>query len=148
MNELLYQRLLSSVERTSSGCWRWKKCISTNGYGRISINGKPVFAHRASYETFVGQIDKNKELHHKCSNKLCINPAHLTQITRSQHRIITDVNYSNRNKTHCKRGHEFTNENTLMINGNGYSMRACIECRKIRQEKYNNEAKKRRQLCR
>jgi hypothetical protein len=45
-------------------------------------------------------------------------------------------------KTHCKRGHEFTPNNTIILvkkygNGKTSKGRACRECGYIRQREYN-----------
>lgn len=48
----------------------------------------------------------------------------------NEKRVIPKRGRHNRDKTHCKRGHEFTPENTIM---RGPSSRACRECANIRR---------------
>lgn len=40
----------------SGECWLWTGGTSTNGYGRFSVNGRMVNAHRWAYEECVGPI--------------------------------------------------------------------------------------------
>lgn len=63
---------------------------TSKGYGRISIGKKGILAHRYSYEKWVGPIPEGHDLDHRpeCP-KNCVNPAHLTPRTRSEHIRIT-----------------------------------------------------------
>ena len=38
-----------------NGCWEWTGSLSTEGYGRFSLNCKGIQAHRYSYELAWGQ---------------------------------------------------------------------------------------------
>lgn len=68
-----------------SPCWIWQKSVSSEDYGRI-WNGKGHdHAHRVYYERFVGTIAKDHEIHHECGVRLCVNPAHLVEVTRAEH---------------------------------------------------------------
>ncbi len=62
---------------TESGCWIWVGSLGTYGYGQISINNKPIGAHRVSYELYKGPIPKGMSVLHKCDILTCINPDHL-----------------------------------------------------------------------
>jgi hypothetical protein len=113
-----------------SGCWLWENDISS-GYGYIRYQGKGQGAHRVAYQLFVGEIpDKLNVLHH-CDVRCCVNPYHLYIGTDKQN--VKDIlnrhperwGYVNRNKTHCKRWHEFTEENTLYYGG----QRHCKICK-------------------
>jgi hypothetical protein len=76
------EKLLGKVERIPfSTCWFWTGSLDIYGYGRLrgTVNNVPwfKFAHRASYEHFVGPIPEGKDILHHCDNPCCINPEHL-----------------------------------------------------------------------
>lgn len=54
-------------------------------YGRITLHdGRRVYAHRNSYEEWIGPIPPGYEIDHKCFNKACCNPRHLRLATDKQ----------------------------------------------------------------
>jgi len=62
---------------------------------------------------------------HSCDNPPCCNPSHLWLGTQAEN--LADASAKGRLKrtsTHCKRGHEFTPENTYLSNGG----RGCRQC--------------------
>lgn len=66
---LLYRRVIDI-----NGCWLWKGNLSRDGYGKTSYSKT---LHRLSWETFYGEIPKEKYVCHKCDVKNCFNPEHL-----------------------------------------------------------------------
>jgi len=59
-----------------NGCWEWKACYTTQGYGQFLAHGKPTSAHRVSYEMNVGKIPDGLHVCHTCDNPKCVNPNH------------------------------------------------------------------------
>jgi hypothetical protein len=50
----------------------------TNGYGRCTVDGGQMTAHRVSYIITHGSIPDGYLIRHACDNKLCVNPFHLS----------------------------------------------------------------------
>jgi hypothetical protein len=67
---------------------------NSSGYGQIQWRDETgrkrhAYAHRVAYEDFYGvKIAPNKEIHHVCVNRTCVNPHHMVQVTRAEHRGI------------------------------------------------------------
>lgn len=64
-----------------SECWEWTGVLEPTGYGRMSVNGRNVMAHRICYELHVGPIPDGLFLDHLCHNRRCVNPEHLEPVT-------------------------------------------------------------------
>lgn len=110
-----------------SGCWVWMGPKSKPGYGSFGNKFGAKMAYRYSYEFFRHKIPGGMCLDHLCKNKSCVNPYHLE--------VVTNVENLNRcikwqtNKTHCKHGHEFTEENTYLVQRpSGTISRYCRIC--------------------
>lgn len=129
------QRFVSKIEyEPISGCWLWKG-THTNGYGRFKLNYKNPRAHRLAYMYWKGDIPKDLVLDHLCRNSLCVNPNHLEPVTQ-QENILRGRNRL-RELTHCKNGHEFTEENTLVT---PVGTRKCRPCRRENErERYQRD---------
>lgn len=135
MGSTLRERLEEKyIPEPNSGCWLWT-AAQLNGYGAIKVDGRFRGAHRVSYELHKGQIPVGLVLDHLCRVPFCVNPDHLEPVTIGEN--ISRGDNHHRRKTHCKRGHAFTAENTLMLSTGS---RACRACAKGRLAKWN-EAK-------
>jgi len=71
-------------EIDANGCWIWQWDKAKHGYGRITIKGKRMYAHRFMYELHNGPLDPDVELDHLCRNTLCVNPEHLEPVEHSE----------------------------------------------------------------
>ena len=110
------ERLRARVKITSNGCWEWLGWKNKGGYGEISIYGKSVQTHRASWELKNGPIPPGKIIRHKCDNRACINPDHLLLGTAQENSDDARI----RNRLHPKIGnlnanHKLTDENVKEI---------------------------------
>jgi hypothetical protein len=129
-------KLQQKTIKDGTGCWLWQGSVDGGGYGRIYVEGQSQKIHRISAHLYLGYDldDKKHDVLHNiaCSHPRCWNPEHLyigTHQSNMQDKTFTQTaNNQNTYKTHCVRGHEFTEENTYISNRN---KRLCKECARI-----------------
>lgn len=138
------QRIWAQVTQDESGCWTFTGGLTLAGYGQIRADDRGQGTHRFMYEAVLGPVPAGLDLDHLCRNRACCNPAHLEPVT-TRVNILRGVGVSARNaaKTHCIRGHEFTEANT-MREKDGRRCRICHNAgeaaRRARQRALSGEA--------
>lgn len=71
--------------RFTDVCWEWKGCLSTTGYGRVRIDGRTEYVHRAILAWCLGRsLKKREQVDHKCRNRKCFRPSHLELVTAAE----------------------------------------------------------------
>lgn len=135
-------KILKSNISIEYGCWVWTGTKFASGYARLYLEPRQsIRVHRMSFLIFNGPLIPGLVIDHKCRNKICINPNHLRQVSNSVNSIenSNSVSAINIAKTHCKNGHEFTEENTY--NQPNTNFRYCKKCSRIRALNWYNKKK-------
>ncbi len=75
---------LVNLGEDNTDCWEWIGTVNQKtGYGKKTVNGKAVLAHRWIYESLMGTISEGMVINHKCSNRRCVSPLHLEAVTQA-----------------------------------------------------------------
>lgn len=123
------KRFWAKVERRGEEeCWPWTAC-QVRGYGQFKAHGsRRVYAHRFAYELLIGPVPAGLTIDHLCRNRSCVNPAHMEPVPSAVNTLRGNNPLAkNARKTHCKRGHKFTPENTYRSRKG----RECLTCRRM-----------------
>lgn len=136
------KRFMSWVQKDSSGCWLWGGALEKTGYGASWYKGKKISSHRLAYILFKGNLPRGhiKTIDHLCRNPRCCNPDHL-ELVEHKVNVMRGVGLSKQNalKTHCKRGHRFTDSNTYLTKAGS---RSCKKCMALHQREYRKRISK------
>lgn len=131
-------RFWSYVEASEDGCWRWTGPRTSTGYGRWHENRVRHQAHRHAYQNLVADVQMPMVCDHLCYVRECVNPAHI-EIVTNQENVLRGVTRwkamtGGRFGTHCRRGHELTEENTYHHSKTG--RRECRICRAAAYQRF------------
>ena len=128
------------IPEPNSGCWLWTALRDRDGYGlfRIRAHDREQRAHRVSFAHHRGAIRDGMQLDHRCRTRCCVNPWHLEPVTPRENSLRSAVSLAavNAAKTHCKRGHEFTPENTRRFGPEGRN-RSCRICQRMHVKEWH-----------
>ena len=132
-NQTVLERFMSKIIKDISGCWLWSGATNREGYGKFTVGRITVAAHRFIFAEMVASIPD-----HLCRVRHCVNPVHLEPVTMRENLLRGNtLQARNAAKTHCDHGHEFTAQNTRIVNG---FWRACRECSLSAKEKKRRAA--------
>ena len=94
-------------------CWNWNGLISDQGYGTITVGGRPQRAHRYSWEIHNGPIPEGMQVDHICHNTLCTRPDHLRLVTQKQNN--EHLKATRKNSTTGVRGVSFSKKRNKWV---------------------------------
>jgi len=114
-------------------CWLWQGTIRLDGRPMV---GNGLYAYRVIYEAVIGSpVPTDGVLHHLCGVPECVNPFHLSPLSRAdhldEHRPLMRVT--------CRNGHTLGGENLYMWRGKRYC-RACHRNNSRKQRAANPRA--------
>lgn len=129
--ELLAQYLSRTFEN-ENGCWIWTGATaSKTPYGRISMRGTTMNAHRAVYILATGEkVPRHLDVDHLCHQTMCVRPDHMEVVTRAE-------NMRRERKDRCIRGHVLEGMPIYGPRG-GRKCTTCVTLRKRTRELKSN----------
>ena len=100
-------RFLDKVTFTEAGHWLWTAGTNGNGYGRFSIGGRNLFAHRIAWSWRHGvQIPDGLSIDHLCRIRGCVCPDHLEAVSQRENTLRGNtIVAANAAMDRCPQGH-------------------------------------------
>jgi hypothetical protein len=133
-----YERFIKKTRHLENGCilWTGSRSKDGKGYALFNIDGKTRVVHVYLWKHLIGEYEGH--LDHTCRNMGCINLGCLEVVTPRENVVIrgTGITAQNILKTHCPKGHEYTEANTYIDNTN---RRHCRECSRVQARKWKRE---------
>jgi len=136
------ERLWSHIVEQPDGCMEWTGYTDRDGYGRIRFDGKVIGTHSLAWILANGPIPKGMCVLHHCDNPPCVNVekclflgTQLENIADREAKGRCRSGSSNSAKTHCLRGHPFTEANTSVTLLGQRQCRACVKVRYLANQR-------------
>lgn len=134
------QRLFGATEQVGQCLLRIH--FRNDGYSQFRFAGRNGYAHRFSYECFIGPVERGFEIDHLCRKRHCVNPMHLEAVTSAVNTLRgIGPTASNARKTSCTKGHPFDAGNTYLDKRGRRYCRICEreKCRRVRARRHLRE---------
>lgn len=106
----------------ADGCYEYEGA-HVNGYAVCKFAQRHRQVHRLLYEHLVGPVPRDRDIHHVCRNKGCVNLDHLALMSRAFHA-------KQHLKERCPQGHLYVGANLYVNPQGGRECRACHRKRK------------------
>jgi hypothetical protein len=136
MRTPLTERLTAGLVRMPNGCLEWTKYTNPRGYGQISDeNRKTFYTHRLAWELANGPIPEGIKVLHHCDNPPCCDVEKCLFLGTDADNIadmIAKGRGNNQKKTHCPRGHLYSEANTYVLQ----RRRTCRTCQTAARARY------------
>jgi hypothetical protein len=96
-------------------CWLWTAAADKYGYGRVSLCGASVLAHRVAWVGSNNQdIRPGLDINHLCRITACVRPDHLQEASARENLLYGDTIPSQRRaRETCPRGHLLADGNLV-----------------------------------
>ena len=123
--------------KPTTPCDEWEGTL-VKGYGRIVVGGKKLVAHRFVMMQEVGHLTRWQLVCHRCDNSKCVRLDHLfigTPKDNMQDKVAKGRS-NEQLKTHCPKGHEYTEENTYI---DKRKWRICRTCHRHKCREYQTK---------
>lgn len=126
--ERLYKRFYKNT-KLEGDCLVWTGALE-NGYGRFSLNGENLGAHRVAWKLLVGDWPRI-QLNHLCENPPCVRVSHLRDVTSYEHNKFTFREFEDHI---CPQGHK----KVFYPNKGKYGKWDCRVCNTARMRRKND----------
>ncbi len=108
-----------------------------DGYVRIMVDGRRVYAHRYHYEKVHGELAEGLEIDHTCENRACVNLDHLRAVTHLEN--MSHARTRNLHTGFCRNGHDLS---IAGIYNHPTSGPTCRECKRDTVRRYRAKLNK------
>lgn len=86
-----HAEVAAHIQINDHGCWPWDGRQNAEGYGYVKPEGagwapSVIPVHRYMFDTLVGPVMPEEQVHHRCEYKPCWHPLHLEALTPREHR--------------------------------------------------------------